>query len=149
MGGRGGIEGGATGLGGTYEAEEEYEEEEVDEEAQKKLEEQAAKKAEEKKDGDDDAKEEPPPVPMKKVKKTRTVQKVKKTKTIAPKEYLLATLLTKRVGEDDAKDTQELCAAADAVDEFLKRECAAKIAATLRVRKEEHKLHVAKQNENQ
>eukprot|EP01062_Namystynia_karyoxenos_P084006 TRINITY_DN9799_c1_g3_i1.p1 TRINITY_DN9799_c1_g3~~TRINITY_DN9799_c1_g3_i1.p1 ORF type:complete len:614 (+),score=285.85 TRINITY_DN9799_c1_g3_i1:222-1844(+) len=147
----------------TVEVEEEYEEEELDEEktaaavekareaheAKKKAqEERKAKKAEEKKEGEDegaaeeeedigDFDESSVPLVMKKIKKKRTVEKVKKTLKLSPLRFNLGNLVNFAVTKQTHPDTIELCNAADALDEFIKREMATRLIAALRQRKQE------------
>jgi len=74
---------------------------------------------------------------VKKIKKKRTVTKVKKSKTLSPLKFALANLLEFQVGKQTHPDTIELCCAADALDEFLKREMATRMIKALRDRKTE------------
>lgn len=68
------------------------------------------------------------------VKKTRKAEKVNKTRTITPALEPVADLVCVDVSKDTPRDALELCTAADALDEFLKREMATRMAETLRKR---------------
>eukprot|EP01062_Namystynia_karyoxenos_P062650 TRINITY_DN55528_c0_g1_i1.p1 TRINITY_DN55528_c0_g1~~TRINITY_DN55528_c0_g1_i1.p1 ORF type:complete len:564 (+),score=215.63 TRINITY_DN55528_c0_g1_i1:69-1694(+) len=100
------------------EEEEEVETEEEDEEATKKQREEG---------GDSSAK----PV-MRKVTKRRTVTKEQKKTAFRPLKLTLAMLLELPVHAQSPHSTVELCAAADALDEFLKREMALRILDRLK-----------------
>merc|ERR1712203_69615 len=83
----------------------------------------------------------------KRVRRTRRVEKVNKTKTLSPLKFALSNLLEFQVAKQTHSDTVELCCAADALDEFLKREMSTRMVSALKSRKEENAAKAAADKE--
>eukprot|EP01062_Namystynia_karyoxenos_P056846 TRINITY_DN47766_c0_g1_i1.p1 TRINITY_DN47766_c0_g1~~TRINITY_DN47766_c0_g1_i1.p1 ORF type:complete len:605 (+),score=272.32 TRINITY_DN47766_c0_g1_i1:92-1816(+) len=88
------------------------------------------------KEEEDDDDVEVPKV-MRKVVKTREIEKVSRTKTITPLRFSLANFADFQVRTATDADTVEFCCAADAVDEFLKREMVTRIYGCIKQKQEQ------------